>query len=189
MTKILKFLQVSLLILGLFLVLIPASNSVVARAQGGISKEPVTTECKNLRVTRKYTFLDILYIGNFLPLIPEECGVSGDGNINPLPIYFLFDMIVRILGFLFSFSFYMLPVAIIVFGARIIFLPFDPGLNKNEFQEITTAARTITTEIAGFITGLIIIVFSYTIVFTILGTLQIESNTDLSSFFNLPGQK
>jgi hypothetical protein len=187
MTKILKFLQVSLLIFGLFLVLLPASNRVAVSAQGVVSKEPVSQACTDIKFKKKIKFADIIYIGNFLPLIPEECGVK-DGNVNPLPIYLLFDILIRTIGFLFSFAFYMLPVAIIIYGTRILFLPFDPSLNKNEFQEVTTAGRTITRDLSSFVIGLIIIVFSYTIVFTILGTLQIESNTDLSSFFELPGQ-
>jgi hypothetical protein len=78
----------------------------------------------------------------------------------------------------------LLPVAIIVYGARVLFLPFDPKLNSNEFQEVTTAGRTITKELGQFLTGIIIILLAYTIVFTILGTLRIDGiNTDLSEFF------
>ena len=180
MTRILKFLQVSILIFGLLLVLIPSSNSsLIVHAQSGIS-----AECEKVRVKKKIKFIDILYIGNFLPLIPEDCGVK-DGNINPLPFYFLFDVIIRTVGFLFSVAFYLLPLAIIAYGARVLFIEFDPGFNKNDFQQITTVGRKLTEELATFVTGLIIIVFSYTIVFTILGALQIESNTDLSKFFNL----
>jgi hypothetical protein len=180
MTKILKFIQVSLLIFGLFLVLVPASSgNVVVHAANGVNEA-----CERTKIKKKLIFTDIIYIGKFLPLIPEECGIADDGNINPLPFSFIFDLIIRLLGFLFSLAFYLLPVAIIVYGGRVLFVAFDPSLNKSEFQEVTTIGRTITRELGQFVTGLIIILFSYTIVFTILGTLQIESNTDLSSFFS-----
>jgi hypothetical protein len=180
MQRILKFLQVSLLIFGLFLVLVPASDAnVVVHAANGIP-----TGCEQFK-KKKIVWNSLFNIGNFLPLIPEECGVSSDGNINPLPFSFIFDIIIRTAGFLFSLAFYLLPVAVIVYGARVLFLPFDKNLNSNEFQEVTTAGRTITRELAQFISGLIIILLSYTIVFTILSTLGIEGiNTDLSSFFN-----
>jgi hypothetical protein len=177
MTKILKFLQVSLLIFGLFLVLLPLGNSVVVNAQ---NNQATQSTC-NLK--KKIVWSDLFNINNFLPLIPEECGTK-DGNFNPLPFPFIFDIIIRSAGFLFSFAFYMLPIAIIVYGARVLFLPFDPKLNYNEFLEVTTAGRTITRELGQFVTGIIIVLLSYTIVFAILGTLKIDGiNTDLSEFF------
>ena len=180
MTKILKFLQVGLMILGLFLVLVPASNaSISVYAQ---SRDGVPSNCTNVKKEIKWAML--FDIGNFLPIIPAECGIADDGNIQPLPIKFLFDIVVRSAGFLFSLAFYLLPIAIIVYGARVLFIAFDPNLNKSEFQEVTTIGRTITKELGQFLTGIVIIMFAYTIVFTILGTLQIESNTDLTKFFN-----
>jgi hypothetical protein len=180
MQRILKFLQVNLLIFGLFLVLVPSSSgNVVVHADTGLN-----STCEATKIKTKLKFTDILYIGKFLPLIPEECGVASDGNIQPLPFYFIFDILIRVLGFLFSLAFYLLPVAIIVYGGRVLFIAFDPNLNKNEFQEVTTIGRKLTAELGQFVIGLVIILFSYTIVFTILGTLQIESNTDLSSFFS-----
>lgn len=181
MTKILKFLQVGLMVLGLSLMLIPLFNANISvHAQ---SRDGVPANCTNVKKEIKWVML--FDIGNFLPLIPAECGIANDGNIQPLPIKFLFDIIIRTAGFLFSLAFYLLPVAIIVYGARVLFLPFDPKLNYNEFLEVTTAGRTITRELGQFLTGIIIILLSYTIVFTILGTLQINSSTDLSKFFTL----
>jgi hypothetical protein len=179
MKKILKFLQVGLLIFGLFLVLVPASNyTVIARAQ---NKQTTQSTCNLKKVIQWNSLFDI---NNFLPLIPQECGVTSDGNINPLPFPFIFDIILRAAGFLFSFALYLLPISIVIYGARVLFLPFDPKLNSNEFQEVTTAGRTITKELGQFLTGIIIIVLSYTIVFTILSVLGIKGvNTDLSKFF------
>lgn len=178
MTKILKFLQVSLLIFGLFLVMMPVgSTAIVANAQAN----GLPTGCVK---TKKIKWDSLFNINNFLPLIPQECGTDKD-NFAPLPFYFFFDIIIRTAGFLFSFAFYILPIAIIVYGARVLFLPFDPNLNSNEFQEITTAGRTITRELGQFLTGLVIILLSYTVVFTILSVLGIEGiNTDLSTFFS-----
>ena len=175
MTRIFKFLQVSLLIFGLFLVLAPISSNVIVKAEGS-----VPSACKR---QKKIVWKDVFNINNFLPLIPEECG-TDNGNFNALPFPFIFDIIIRTAGFLFSFAFYILPVAVIVYGARVLFLPFDPALNYNEFLEVTTAGRTITRELGQFLTGIIIVLLSYTIVFTILGTLKIDGiNTDLSAFF------
>lgn len=180
MTKILKFLQIGIMVLGLFLVLASSSNvNILAHAQ---SRDGVPVNCNNVKKEIKWAML--FNIGNFLPIIPAECGIAGDGNIQPLPIKFLFDIIIRSVGFLFSLAFYLLPIAIIVYGARVLFIAFDPNLNKSEFQEVTTIGRTITRELGQFLTGIVIIMFAYTIVFTILGTLQIESNTDLTKFFD-----
>lgn len=178
MTKIFKFFQVSLLIFGLFLILVPVGNTaIVANAQAN----GLPTGCAK---TKKIKWDSLFNINNFLPLIPQECGTK-DGDFNPLPFPFIFDIIIRTAGFLFAFALYMLPIAIIVYGARVLFLPFDPKLNSNEFQEVTTAGRTITRELGQFLSGIIIILLSYTIVFTILGTLKIDGiNTDLSTFFN-----
>jgi hypothetical protein len=184
MTKILKFLQVSLLIFGLFLVLVPVGKNVSVNAQGVTSSKPLTEACSKGYKNKKIQWADLFFINKFLPLIPQECGTNDKGEFAPLPLPFLFDIIIRTAGFLFSLAFYLLPVAIIVYGARVLFLPFDPKLNSNEFQEVTTAGRTITKELGQFLTGIIIILLAYTIVFTILGTLRIDGiNTDLSEFF------
>lgn len=178
MTKLFKYIQASLIIFGFLLVLTPFCNNVTVNAQTSSSNQ---ASCGNVK--KVIVWSSLFDIGNFLPLIPAECGIAQDGNIQPLPIKLLFDIIIRSAGFLFSLAFYMLPIATVVYGARVLFLPFDPNLNKSEFQEVTTAGRTITRELGQFITGLVIIVFAYTIVFTILEVLQIDSNTDLSSFF------
>jgi hypothetical protein len=142
----------------------------------------ILEKCKTV-AKKKINFASLFNISNFLPLIPQECSSAEDGVV-PLPLNFLFDIIIRTAGFLFSFAFYLLPVAIIVYGARVLLIPFDPTLNKSDFTQASTIGRTITAELAQFVTGILIILFSYTVVFTILGTLQIESSTDISQFFS-----
>jgi hypothetical protein len=189
MNKIFKFLQISLVALAMMLILV-STLKVNVNAQGSSLKA-----CDDLTYSKKITFTSLFNITNFLPLIPEECGVGEDKGVNPLPFYYIFDIIVRGAGLLFSIAFYLLPIGIITYGARVLFLPFDPTLNKNEFQEVTTIGRTITKELAQFLTGIIIILFSYTLVFTILSTLQISTTddkeapitTDLRSFFSSTG--
>jgi hypothetical protein len=187
MKNLLNILQIAMFVFALILILAPVGN-VRINAQSGVSQA-----CDALTYKKKITFTSLFNIGNFLPLIPEECGIDSEQGVAPLPFYFLFDIIVRTAGFLFSFAFFILPIAIIVYGARILFVSFDPGLNKSDFTQATTIGRTITAELAKFLTGIVIILFSYTIVFTILQTLQINITgdstqpltTDLRSFFSV----
>lgn len=182
MNKIFKILQISLVALSMMLVL-------VSTLTVNVSAQTQSYQACNAVIKKKITFTSLFNLGNFLPLIPEDCGISKDSNgvdgVNPLPFYYIFDFIVRGAGFLFSLAFYMLPIAVIVYGSRVLFVPFDPSLNKSDFTQASTIGRTITNELGQFLTGIVIILFSYTVVFTILGTLQIDSNTDLSQFFNI----
>jgi hypothetical protein len=187
MNKFLKFLKIATLAVAMMFILLPISG-IVANAQAA-NLEACNSEIYN----KKITFTSLFNIGNFLPLIPASCGVGADDGVNALPLIFLFDIIIRTAGFIFSFAFYMLPTAIVIYGARVLFLPFDPGLNYNEFLEVRTAGRTITKTLGQFLTGIVIILFSYTLVFTILQVLQINTTgtedipitTDLRSFFTL----
>lgn len=128
---------------------------------------------------------------NFLPIIPEECGTykqKGNGyeagDIIALPLILLFDVMLRGFGLLFSIFFYMLPIAIMVLGFRFLLISYDPELNKTQFTEITTLARTITKTTSQFLIGIVVVVFAYTFVFSILNILGISSpNTDIKSFF------
>jgi hypothetical protein len=186
MNKLLRFLQIAVISLAVVFVLVSTSG-VHANAQ-----EEVSSACNAAVQSKTITFSSLFNLNNFLPLIPEDCGVGADKGVNPLPFFIIFDVIVRTAGFLFALAFYLLPIAVIVYGARVLFVSFDPTLNKSDFTQASTIGRTITGELGQFLTGIIIIVFSYTLVFTILQTLQINITgdskepltTDLRCFFS-----
>jgi hypothetical protein len=190
MNKLLKFLQIATISLAMMIVLV-STIGVHVNAQ-----EAVSAACNKAVQSKTITFSSLFNLNNFLPLIPEACGIIKDkeglDTVNPLPFFVIFDVIVRTAGFLFALAFYLLPFAVITYGARVLFVSFDPSLNKSDFTQASTIGRTITNELGQFLTGIVIIVFSYTVVFTILQTLQINITgdskepltTDLRCFFS-----
>jgi hypothetical protein len=184
--KMFKFLKIFLVASTMMLILLSTLNVNV------IAQEAVSAKCNAVTESKKITFSSLFDLSNFLPLIPESCGIDSNEGVNPLPFFLIFDIIIRTAGFLFSLAFYILPIAVIVYGARVLFVSFDPGLNKSDFTQATTIGRTITRDLSQFLTGIIVIVFSYTLVFTILQTLQINITgnssepltTDLRGFFS-----
>jgi hypothetical protein len=182
LSRLVKLAQIALVAIALLLIMAPSHLQRNIKVQ---AKDADLTNCKNTLSSKQIKFSSLFNLGNFLPLLPESCGIQNDGTPQALPISYIFDVIIRGAGLLFSLAFYMLPIAVITFGARALFLPFDFQLNKSDFTEVTTAGRTITRVLGQILVGIVVIIFSYTIVFTILGTLQIESSTDLGSFFTL----
>lgn len=159
-----------------------------------LSSVPVVAQGYTAPCTIKVVEVKIWSIGNpgnFFPIIPEECGTyksSGAGyeagDIMALPIVLLFDVMLRGFGLMFSFFFYALPIAVIVLGFRFLLISYDPELNKTQFTEITTLARTISKTSSQFLIAIVMVVFAYTFVFSILNILGISSpNTNIKSFF------
>lgn len=146
--------------------------------------------CKEKIAPREVKIWDMIppkgpNIANYLPIIPEACGLNADKTaIQPLGIKVIPDIIIRLVGLLFTLAFTILPLAIIVLGFNLALKPFDSGINKTEFTEITTLPRLISKQLGSFVIGMALILFSYTIVFTVLNLLGFQGEyTSLDKFF------
>jgi hypothetical protein len=146
--------------------------------------------CKEAIAPKEVKIWDMLpprgpNIANYLPIIPQSCAVTANGEaIQPLGIKVIPDIVIRLIGLLFTLAFTILPLAVILLGFNLALKPFDPSINKTQFTEITTLPRLITKQLGGFVIGLALILFSYTIVFTVLNLLGFQGEyTKLDRFF------
>jgi hypothetical protein len=159
--------------------------AIISNIQVSAGPNIATPEaCKSAIAKKEVKIWDIAKISEFLPIIPAACANDGE-NVQAIGISVIPDILIRVIGFMFSFAFYALPGAFVLLGLNLALKPFDPAINKNQFQEITTLGRLIAKQIGQIIFGIIIIVFAYTVVFTILRLFNFQSDyTDLNSFFS-----
>ncbi len=130
---------------------------------------------------------DLGKVSEFLPIIPANCANDPEGLIKPLTIAIVPDLIIRILGLLFSLAFWLLPLWVILYGFLIIILPFDQGINTQSTVSVATIGKKASQQALELIAGIILISISYVIVMTVLRLIGLDNesvNTDLSSFFN-----
>jgi hypothetical protein len=131
---------------------------------------------------------DLGKVNEFLPIIPTACALDGDGDIKPLTIAIIPDLIIRIIGLLFSLAFWLVPLWIILYGFFIIALPFDQGLNTQSTVSVATIGKKAAGQAIELVGGIVLISISYTIVMTVLRLIGLDNgsvNTDLSAFFTL----
>jgi hypothetical protein len=129
---------------------------------------------------------DLGKVSEFLPIIPRQCANDQDGEIRPLTVAIIPDLIIRILGLLFSLAFWLLPLWVILYGFLVIILPFDQGINTQTTVSVATIQKKAAEKALELVAGIVIISISYTIVFTVLRLIGLDNgsvNTDLSSFF------
>lgn len=130
---------------------------------------------------------DLGKVSEFLPIIPIDCALDNDKEIRPLTIAILPDLIIRILGLLFSLAFWLLPLWVILYGFFIIILPFDQGINTQTTVSVATIGKKAAQQALELVAGIVIISISYTIVMTVLRLIGLDNgsvNTDLNNFFN-----
>lgn len=128
---------------------------------------------------------DLGKVGEFLPIIPAECALDGK-DIRPLTLAIIPDLIIRILGLLFSLAFWLLPLWVILYGFLIIILPFESGLNTQSTVSVATIQKKASQKAIELIAGIVLISISYTIVFSVLRLIGLDNgsvNTDLGKFF------
>jgi hypothetical protein len=129
---------------------------------------------------------DLGKVNEFLPIIPAACAVDKDGDIKPLTIAIIPDLIIRVLGLLFSLAFWLVPLWIILYGFFIIRLPFDGGLNTQSTVSVATIGKKAAEKFIELVAGIVLISISFTIVMTVLRLIGLDNgsvNTDLSNFF------
>jgi hypothetical protein len=173
-----------LILISIFWLILSGLVSLPAHSQ----QSPLTTPdtCKEMIKKQEVKIWDLPNINKFLPIIPLECGMNN-GKMQQLGIAVIPDIIIRVLGLLFVLAFYLFPGAIVLLGFNLALKPFDPSINKSQFTEITTLPRLITKQIGGIFIGLVLILFAYTIVFTILKLIGFSGEyTNLENFFELP---
>ena len=166
----------------------PLTTTPKTSAEAGASvsiEEPAG--CKGARQRQDVKIWDLIDLAGslkkFLPLIPAECALNN-GQIQPLGIKVIPDIIIRAVGLLFVMAFYLMPGAVILLGFYLGTSPFNPAVNMSQFTEITTLPRLITKQIGAIFIGLALVLFAYTIVFTILRIIGFEGEyTDLDKFF------
>jgi hypothetical protein len=131
---------------------------------------------------------DLGKVNEFLPIIPAVCANDSDGDIRPLTIAIIPDLIIRVLGLLFSLAFWLVPLWIVTYGFFIIALPFDGGLNTQSTVSVATIGKKAAEKAIELVAGIVLISISFTIVMTVLRLIGLDNgsvNTDLSSFFTL----
>ncbi len=171
-----------LIFLSFFSLTVTAQDKPVAALAEPVSLA-VPEACKSSLAKQEVKVWDLPNLSKFLPIIPVECGMNN-GRMQPLGIKVIPDIIIRVVGFLFVMAFYLMPGAMVLLGFNLALKPFDPGVNKTQFTEITTLPRLITKQIGGIFVGLILILFAYTIVFTILKLIGFNGEyTNLERFF------
>jgi hypothetical protein len=126
-------------------------------------------------------------VNEFLPIIPIDCALDNDKEIRPLTIAIIPDLIIRVLGLLFSLAFWLVPLWIILYGFFIIALPFDGGINTQSTVSVATIGKKAAEKFVELVAGIVLISISYTIVMTVLNLIGITGvDTDLKNFFTLP---
>jgi hypothetical protein len=151
---------------------------------GGAITSSAQSICNDIAPTKNVKVWDIVNPSTFLPLIPERCGFDKNGDIAPLPVSVIGDLLLRAFALMFSLAFYILPMSLVVLGLRFVLISYDPELNKTQFTEVTTLARTVSKTSAQFVVGILVVVFAYTIVFSVLNLLGIQTeNTNIKDFF------
>jgi hypothetical protein len=184
--QLIKLIFLGLVFLSFFSLTTNAQNKPVESLAQPVSLA-VPEACKSSLAKKEVKIWDLIdlngSLSKFLPIIPVECGMTN-GRMQPLGIKVIPDIIIRVVGLLFVLAFYLLPGAIVLLGFNLALKPFDPSVNKTQFTEITTLPRLITKQIAGIFIGLALILFAYTIVFTILRLIGLEGEyTNLERFF------
>jgi hypothetical protein len=175
-----KSIKITFCIIILSLGLFSLTNIISVKANPNLG---TPAACKSAIAKKDIKIWDLPNISAFLPIIPAACALDGE-NVQPLGVTALPDILIRVVGFMFSFAFYILPFAFVLLGFNLALKPFDPSINKNQFQEITTLGRLIAKQIGQIVFGIIIIVFAYTVVFTILRLFNFSSDyTNLDKFF------
>ena len=192
-----------LIILTFFLISFNPNTAInVSAAEESI---PINTDSKADKRNPKYTtdniktlttckidkkavkIWDLGKVSEFLPIIPAKCANDSDGDIRPLTVAIIPDLIIRILGLLFSLAFWLLPLWVILYGFLVIILPFDQGINTQTTVSVATIGKKASQQALELIAGIILISISYVIVMTVLRLIGLDNesvNTDLSSFFN-----
>jgi hypothetical protein len=149
-------------------------------------KEFTTCDLKSIKKSVK--IWDLGKVNQFLPIIPKDCAIDKDGDIKPLTIAIIPDLIIRVLGLLFSLAFWLVPLWIVVYGFFIIALPFDGGINTQSTVSVATIGKKAAEKAIELVAGIVLISISFTIVMTVLRLIGLDNgsvNTDLSSFFTL----
>jgi hypothetical protein len=151
------------------------------------------TSC-DLRAKKKAVKIwDLGKVNEFLPIIPADCATYSydfNGNkvtlIKPLTFAIIPDLIIRILGLLFSLAFWLVPLWIVLYGFFIIALPFDQGINTQSTVSVATIGKKAAEKAIELVAGIVLISISFTIVMTVLRLIGLDNgsiNTDLGSFF------
>jgi hypothetical protein len=198
--QLIAIFSIALVVFGLFVGL--GNNSVNVHAQ---TLPQYPTGCKNqndLAVNADKISINIvsLYnINNFLPLVPEGCAYTKDGNkvqINALGVDFLADLIIRLIGFIFALGFYLVPFFIIVLGFFTIFVSYLEQFNIVNFKTFSSSTggqqpieRAVVDKVLQLVAGIVLLHVAYALVFTILGVVGLgdfASKTDISKFLTIP---
>ncbi len=193
MLRKLQFLLVSLLLLvscfGWF-----ANTNVLAADPPADKRDPKYTNPAKLKELTTCTvgkkavkIWDLGKVSEFLPIIPTKCANDPEGLIRPLTVAILPDLIIRILGLLFSLAFWLVPLWVVLYGFLVIILPYDKGLNTQSTVSVATIGKKATEKAIELVAGIFLISISYVIVMTVLRLIGLDNgsvNTDLGSFFN-----
>lgn len=160
-----------------------------ATKQIGTWKRPASTTSREVTGTGDSEFLgrnfgcaiqptqlriqDLLSLGNFLPIIPNNCTTDSNGLPIPLNPVLIGHVISRLFGFIASLVFYLLNAVLIFSGLQWIWGGVD---GKSAAQ----ARKNLLDVMWAFV----ILIGAYLILSTLIGLLGVETvNTDLSQFF------
>jgi hypothetical protein len=197
MLKILKKILFIILLFVACINFVPAYavDKPVTETSGADTRNPKYTTDKGIKEfttckipKRSVKIWDLGKVNEFLPVIPAVCANDSDGDIRPLTIAIIPDLIIRVLGLLFSLAFWLVPLWIIVYGFFIIALPFDGGINTQSTVSVATIGKKAAEKAIELVAGIVLISISFTIVMTVLRLIGLDNgsvNTDLSSFFTL----